>query len=465
MICFSGRSVAKNLFDAPPVSTESLVKVQLNTGLSNFGMRKLVSTINQVADTKIVEPNFCSKFLSAGQQLASQFTMTTIKSDSQNTSHVVVHCKNLEDLIDEILTARKVYSRHSIKISMDGGRGFLKISLAIMDFKADDDPRSPPRKKLLTNQTGKSTNVKSQFLVAVSEGLSENHANIQKVWSLAQIEKVEHTIACDMKVANILVGLQSHSCTHPCPWCDVDAKELHLCGTLRTLGNVKAKYQTFLRSGGDSKMAKFFGNVVHEPIISGSDDKLILDLIPPMELHLLLGIVNHLFKALIHLWPMADQWPTSLHLSPEPYHGGQFTGNACHKLLKNVDLLQRMAEQQCAFQTFGVIDILRKFGAVVSSCFGSTLGDSYSARIDEFKEAYLAQPHISITPKAHAVFYHVKQFVQHKKSSLGQFSEQQIEALHHDFSNQWQRFKRNQSHPDYGKQLLQCIVDFNSKRI
>ena len=87
---------------------------------------------------------------------------------------------------------------------------------------------------------------------------------------------------------------------------------------------------------------------------------LILDVIPPMELHLL-GIVNHLFKILSDLWPGAKECPAELHIQLQQYYGGHFNGNDCHKLLKNIDILQRMAEKACAYEVFGFIETPRHF--------------------------------------------------------------------------------------------------------
>ena len=99
---------------------------------------------------------------------------------------------------------------------------------------------------------------------------------------------------------------------------------------------------------------------------------LVLDFISPMELHLLLGVMNHLYKFL----------PKSLNIKCQPIHGDQFAGNECRKLLKNVDVLQQLAEKNCAFCVFGIIDTLQKFDAVVSACFGNSLKDDYALKID-----------------------------------------------------------------------------------
>ena len=51
-----------------------------------------------------------------------------------------------------------------------------------------------------------------------------------------------------------------------------------------------------MNSGENRQQAKHYGNVIHMPILSGEPDTLVIDLLPPPELHLLLGVVNTLFK-------------------------------------------------------------------------------------------------------------------------------------------------------------------------
>ena len=69
-----------------------------------------------------------------------------------------------------------------------------------------------------------------------------------------------------------------------------------------------------------------FGSVVCKPIISGHDSNLVLVIIAPMELHLLISVVNHLFKTLKGIWSQADNWPAQLNIQQSPYHGRQFEG-------------------------------------------------------------------------------------------------------------------------------------------
>lgn len=55
------------------------------------------------------------------------------------------------------------------------------------------------------------------------------------MWDTLGLSDLGGTIACDLKVANILVGLMASSCTFPCPWCTAHKDSLLLCGELRKI--------------------------------------------------------------------------------------------------------------------------------------------------------------------------------------------------------------------------------------
>ena len=116
-----------------------------------------------------------------------------------------------------------------------------------------------------------------------------------------------------------------------------------------------------------------------------------------------------------------------------------------------------MAEKAFAYEIYGFIETLRHFKEVVSSCFGATLKESFKTEIQKFKTSFLFLP-MSVTPKVHAVFYH-EEFVLKHQSSLGIFSEQATETLHSKFNAHWERYKHCSDHPEYGKQLFNCIVE------
>ena len=100
-------------------------------------------------------------------------------------------------------------------------------------------------------------------------------------------------------------GLQAHSSTHPGTLCEADSQHLSTPGSLKTFGSIRKSFRDF-ESGLDLK--KFYKNVIHMPFTDLPDQTFFFDLLPPMELHLMLGVVNHLFKALRDIWLKADDW-------------------------------------------------------------------------------------------------------------------------------------------------------------
>ena len=330
-----GASVAQQLFKTP-LSTQDMVHIQQNTGLSNNGMRKLGSTLNQISPLRLVEPNFQLKFAQAGQKVADHFTASSMNLSEDNQTREVVHCHSLIDLSVNVQVSRNLGDSVILKLGIDGGGSFLKVSFTHIELEKNElEPQSPIQKnmKLTSPLSAKATSVKQQMLVALSQDTPETYQNDKQIFGLIKIHEKflldSLVISCDLKLANILCGIQSHSSKHPCCWCEAENTNLIRCGHPRTSGQIRKQFAEFMKSGGDIRKSRDFKNVVHLPLLNFHDDMLVLEAIPPMELHLLLGVVNHLFKNLCDLWPDAKQWPTTLHLSIQLFHGGHFNGNDC----------------------------------------------------------------------------------------------------------------------------------------
>ena len=118
-----------------------------------------------------------------------------------------LHSKSLNSLIEDLLLSCKIFSKHIVKLGIDGGGGFLKVCLGVCELEPEHNDCSPPSRRLLTSQASKDTSVKRQLLVA--EGVRENYTNIKLILSLLDIQQVEFVISCDMKLANNLSGLQA----------------------------------------------------------------------------------------------------------------------------------------------------------------------------------------------------------------------------------------------------------------
>ena len=81
-------------------------------------------------------------------------------------------------------------------------------------------------------------------------------------------------------------------------------------------------------------------NCIFEPIIPGNDNECILDMCAPPELHLIQGIVKHVYDNIYNEWSGVTIWLDLINIKKYIYHYGTFVGNNCFKRLKNIDKLQ-----------------------------------------------------------------------------------------------------------------------------
>jgi len=106
-----------------------------------------------------------------------------------------------------------------------------------------------------------------------------------------------------------MLGLMSHSSMHPCYWYDIGKHNLEKMGNQRSFSSLCDKFFTYVSANATKENAMDYINVIHLPIM----DKVapctpVLDVIPPPELHLMLGPVNHLYDELNKVWPKSDEW-------------------------------------------------------------------------------------------------------------------------------------------------------------
>ena len=268
-------------------------------------------------------------------------------------------------------------------------------------------------------------------------------------------------IATDLKLANLLLGLMSHGSSHPCTWCDSSKSSLRFKGNLRTLGSLNdAFWRWYDETDQDKSKAKHFGNVIHCPILRGESSERVIDLLPPPELHLLIGPFNKMFKELEKEWPEAMTWPRTCFVEREAIHGGLFNGNSCKKLLSKIDALRSM----CPLQGLKYVEDFEKFRKVVDACYGHDLDPDFRMIIRDFEKSYLSLG-ISISPKVHTVFHHITDFCDSVHTGLGRYSEQAVEAVHADFKSTWAKYKFHEVNPRYPEQLLKAVSDYNAKHL
>ncbi|CAH0560526.1 unnamed protein product [Brassicogethes aeneus] len=253
----------------------------------------------------------------------------------------------------------------------------------------------------------------------------------------------------------------AHSCYYPCTF------KLHESGNLRTLGSCEENFEAWTKDGSKSEKAKFFKNCIHKSVFNQDKTTEIIDIVISPELHLLIGIVNHLVKHMLSssFQNISLAWIKACNVSRDVRYGDQpcFAGNSCKTLLDNIDKLRSMCNRIniACLDFVTCFDYLKK---VVDSCFLNELDPNYQMYINQFKTTYL-NLNISVTPwfaKVHAVFYHVAESCKKTGRGLGYYSEQAMESVHHDFNELWKRFKVDINNARYGCQLLKAVSQYNS---
>ncbi len=472
--------VSPNISKDPPkpiFKFDDMKSLMTKRNMSQAAAGDLCSSIRTTFGRKSVEPAMREKLTEQNQLLDHYFKLTTLKfiSKSSNGHNVEIErpavlVRDMDEFVQDMIKERSYNPATTmVKLGMDGGGGFFKLTLNIID--QENTINSPARKsarRLFSSgaaaEACKDSSVKRLFIIGLIPDIPENYENMEIIFNELKIHQVKFIIATDLKLANIILGLSAHGAVHSCSWCEANSREWSKGGNLRSLGRIRECFQRFCNSGANLKNAQHFLNCIHLPLLLLDDTTLVLDIIPPPELHLLLGAFNHLYDGLEEDWKGASEWTKKCNVQKVAWRGrdgkGHFQGNECRKLLKNLDLLDGMTNlPQKKF-----VRALRALNKVVTGCFGEVLSQTYLSDIEEFKTAFL-DTQLSVTPKLHAIFTHVPQFCQKENHGLGLYSEQAGESAHHDFTVFWERYKVPHQHQQFGERLAKAVVAYNSRHI
>ena len=134
-----------------------------------------------------------------------------------------------------------------------------------------------------------------------------------------------------MKLANIFLALGTASSTYPCTWCEIPKDDfirfnrISMEIKLRDINSIHenaSKYQIAVSEyQGKILSSAQFMNCERLPMVhqDNNNKTLTLDLVPPMELHLMLGIVNDLYDHLDELLQV-NAWKVIICPSFYSYH-------------------------------------------------------------------------------------------------------------------------------------------------
>ena len=151
------------------------------------------------------------------------------------------YCNNLEKYEEFIRKEKKIDKNKKLKrkIGIDGGGDHFKVTMNLVDEEIK--PGSPTNAKK-QKKRHKNTSVRTTFIIACVEAIPETRANVKTILDKLNLhsEKFAFTLNSDLKLINIIVGIQGHTSTCPCPFCDWNKNDgVKGGGEYRTLGGIR----------------------------------------------------------------------------------------------------------------------------------------------------------------------------------------------------------------------------------
>ena len=308
-------------------------------------------------------------------------------------------------------------------VGLDDGKGLLKVVW------------NPVSKTNAEKCKFKSTGVKQSIVLGCAP-VCESYINCKIILDKIDLSSVDFQISADLKLLNIILGLQSASSKFPCPYClsskNKDGKWIAGAES-RTFQNVKENFEKFEKSDKKRKNLQKFFNVEFGSLINPTNlNTEILMICPPPPLHCIkLGPFNHAWESLNQLCPeVNDIIKSKLNVQKTSYQGKGFEGNQINKILRNIDSLKETLESR------GLSDFLETFKHIENmdkALCSKKLDKNFKTVVSDFLKAWEnlnIKYGVSYTNKIHIIESHVTEYVEKTGKPLGSTSDQLVEAMH-----------------------------------
>ena len=234
-----GKPLRVELFPNKSPSTPSLTLDQVLTIQHNlnFGSNTTLKLAKELRygfrKRKCIAPGLKNAIVQNNKFVDDMFLHTNQEFFSKDTlqTEQVIFCNDVKAMIETCIEKRELqFSKLRFKIGIDGGGGFLKICQNIILDTEEGEVTTPKKRRLYTDGTEgdahRDTSIYKLHILALVPDIPENYFNVAKLWNLLDLEPLEDygdiKVAADLKLCNIMLGLQSHASNHPCSWCDID---------------------------------------------------------------------------------------------------------------------------------------------------------------------------------------------------------------------------------------------------
>ena len=203
-------------------------------------------------------------------------------------------------MVEHILDQSDLPDEFMIKVAIDGGGGLIKVCINILNSQKEQTKHKFSYSKDAFSQAFYDSGMKKLMIMAIVKFVKKTYEDLKQILELLCLESVALTLAVDIKLTNVFLGLGSVASTYPCSCCETSKSDFGnqvMSGKPRTLGMIRfnsINHQKALSAHlKKSKLsAPIYKSCVNLPLLNLPDETKVLDILPIMELYLVLGITN-----------------------------------------------------------------------------------------------------------------------------------------------------------------------------
>ena len=402
--------------------------------------------------------------------------------DGNDKESVLSRIADLNSFIDEIKTARNLIKPKLI-LGADGSVDKCVVTGIIMEEHENHDDEE-------IHQRFRATGQKRVFLLAQADGVPENKHNMEILLDSLNLPLIsqDYQTVCDLKLINILLGLQTCTAMFGCPYCescklDSNGKRTNKRGKympiakMRTNNNISENNDEYLKNGkGKREYLQNYKNCEFKPVKlkNGNGEREVILDFPPDPLHVnILGSPIDALDILEELHPVEmKEFYQKLSLKKSGTGpGGKFNGPCVKSIIKeeNLQLLATMipADKE------PFVHFLRSVRELHSHCVSSEFKPKNTSLVlfnFETNFDYLYDNfRLNQTLKVHVILHHYAWYFNKTGKNFKNTNGEYVEAVHSSLKKHERDHgfvvKKRQGTPQHRQKSLQSHVTYNSMRI
>ena len=438
---------------------KDLIAMLEKADVSQSQLLKVLSVLRKRFGRKAFEPNLAKKMREHLNSLDDEFETrsTTFQSkDGKDLRSSLSKTKDVNHFLNGIAELREL-QKPKVILGIDGDVRHLMITAIVKESDENDDPVSA---KVSDHLNG--TSSKRVLILAKADGVPETRHNVEIMLNAINLHEIENDfqVVCDLKMLNILLGIQSSSSLFGCPYCEAskvnsEGKVTNQRGewnfesgktTLRSINNIVEHAVAYenepLKKNGecDTTKTRNHKSIKYKPIkIQGMhDDSWVGKRLPPDPLHCnVLGPPNDLFDLMEKVFSeekMTEFYTRNNEKRSGEAAGGKFEGNSIKNLWSEKALNDLNQNFSADIKPF--VEFLRSIREVHTVCMKEELDLSfvYKEAIEKFEmnRKFLYEVFgLNHTLKMHIIRDHFVTYFKLTGKTLRDVSAEYHEGVHH----------------------------------